>query len=127
VAPRWHIRTVPDTSKLGGQGEEIYASPERLSGFLIQAILFETILHARFGACGTALPAETVRALLGGFEPLGSGRWNWGGARFVARDGALVMTMEDGGASDVWLAAPTPLALSRFEGLPDDCWDHVAF
>ncbi len=60
-------------------------------------------------------------------EPLGSGRWNWGGARFFAREGALVMTMGDDNASDVWLAARTPHALSRFDGLADDRWDYVAF
>src|SRR5260370_32300971 len=100
---------------------------ERLSGFLLQAVLFETILHAQCGASGTAIPAETVRAIVAQVAPLGSGRWNWGGARFFARDGALVMTMGDGGASDVWLAARSPLALSRFEELADDRWDHVAY
>jgi hypothetical protein len=109
------------------QGEPWIEEPERLSGFLIQAVLFEAILHARFGASGTALPGETVRAILAQVAPLGNGRLNWGGARFFACDGALVMIMGDDGASDVWLAARTPLALSRFEGLADDRWDHVAF
>jgi hypothetical protein len=100
---------------------------ERLSGFLIQAALFEAILHARFGASATALPDDEAEAILALVAPLGAGRWNWGGARFFGADGALVMTMENGEACDVWLAARTPLALSRFEGLVTDEWDRVAF
>jgi hypothetical protein len=37
------------------------------------------------------------------------------------------MTMENHGACDVWLAARTPVALSRFEDLVTEDWDHVAF
>jgi hypothetical protein len=109
------------------EGEPWLEEPERLSGFLVQAVLFEAILHARFGASATALPADMVEAILSRVAPLGSERWNWGGARFFGRDGALVMTMENDGAWDVWLAARTPLALSRFEDLVTETWDHVAF
>ena len=37
------------------------------------------------------------------------------------------MTMEEGGAADVFLAARTPVDLSPFEDLVSDDWDRVAF
>lgn len=101
--------------------------PERLSGFLAQALLFEAIMHAPFGASGTALPPETVRAILSRVGPLGTPGWNWCRGRFFARDGALVMTMERDDECSVWLAARTPQALSPFEGLVGERWDYVAF
>jgi hypothetical protein len=108
-------------------GEPWIEESETLSGFLIQAVLFEAIMHAQFGASATALAADTVQAILARVAPLGNERWNWGGARFFARDGALVMTMENDGACDVWLAAKTPFALVQFEDLVSESWDRVAF
>lgn len=109
------------------EGEPWLEETERLSGFLIQTSLFEAILHARFGASATALPPDAVQPILERVTPLGRGRWNWGGARFFGGGGALVMTMENGDGTDVWLAAPTPLALTPFEALVTDTWDRIAF
>lgn len=109
------------------EGEPWLEEPERLSGFLIRAVLFEAIMQARFGASVAALPADEVQPILSRVASLGGGRWNWGGARFFAREGALVMTMDNDGASDVWLAARSPLALSRFEDLVTEQWDRIAF
>ncbi len=109
------------------QGEPWIEEPQRLAGFLIQAVIFEAILHAQFGANATELPAASVKDIVAQVEPLGGGHWNWAGARFFARDGALVMTMESDGACDAWLAARTPFALSRFEDLVTEDWDRVAF
>jgi hypothetical protein len=109
-------------------GEDTWLEePERLSSFLIQMVLFEAILNTRFGAFAIALPADTVQSVLSRVTPLAGGRWNWLGARFFARDGALVMTMENDGACDVWLAASRPLALSRFEDLVTEEWERIAF
>ena len=109
------------------EGEPWIEEPQRLSGFLIQAVLFEAILNAQFGAYAIALPDDLVGAILDRVKPLARERWNWNGARFFARDGALVMTMKNNGANDVWLAARTPFALSCFEDLVSEEWDRVAF
>lgn len=109
------------------EGEPWIEEPQRLSGFLIQAVLFEAILNAQFGAYAIALPDNLVGAILDRVKPLARERWNWNGARFFARDGALVMTMKNNGANDVWLAARTPFALSCFEDLVSEEWDRVAF
>lgn len=97
--------------------------PEPLSGFLIQAMLFEAVTGAPFGASGTQVSAPTRAAILERASPLPLKAWNWGSGRFYTRDGALVMTMEE----DVWLAARTPLALSSFEDLVGEDWEYVVF
>jgi hypothetical protein len=109
------------------EGEPWLQESAPLSVFLVQAVLFEAIMHGRFGAHATALPSDQLQPLLARLAPLGSGPWNWGGARFFGRDGALLMTMEEGGAADVFLAARTPVDLSPFEDLVSDHWDRVAF
>jgi hypothetical protein len=98
-----------------------------LSVFVVQAVLFEAIMHSRFGAHTFAVPSEQLQPLLARLDPLGSGIWNWGGARFYGRDGALLMTMEQEGAADVFLAARTPLDLSPFQDLVSEDWERVAF
>ena len=115
----WYANNEPDAPWI----EE----PQRLSGFLVQMVLFEAILNARFGTSTLSAPPETMDAILARVAPLGREPWTWGGARFYARDGALVMTMGDEAPADVWLAARSPLALSPFEDLVDEQWDSVAF
>jgi hypothetical protein len=101
--------------------------PQRLSGFLIQAVLFESIMHAKFGAVATCLAKHTADAVIDRLQPIAGGSWNWNGTRFFARDGALAMANSNGGEVDLYLAALTPLALSPFEDLVTADWDHVAF
>lgn len=98
---------------------------ERLSGFLIQAVVFEAVLHARFGAYATWVDEDVRDAIVARVDPLIDPAWNWCGARFYARDGALVITMEDQGL--VHLAAHSPLALTSFAELVADDWERVAF
>jgi len=110
------------------EGEPWIEEAERLSGFLVQAVLFEAILGSRFGASATGIAPDLREAILARADPLGLKSWNRGGARFLARRGALVMLMEHEGQCDVWLAAATPRALSPFEDLVDaGGWDRVAF
>lgn len=101
--------------------------PQRLSWFLIQAVLFESIMHATFGASATRLAKHAAEALIDRLRPIAGGSWNWNGTRFLARDGVLAMANNNGDEVDVYLAATTPLALSPFDDLVTAEWDHVAF
>jgi hypothetical protein len=118
--PRVWYRTNAD-------GEPWLEEPERLSGFLIQAVLFEAIMSAPFGAHATALDAQTASAIVERLQPLAGGRWNWNGGRFYARGGALAFTMENPPGVDTWLGAATPLALTPFDDLVTEDWEHVGF
>jgi len=113
--------------RTNANGEPWIEEPERLSGFLVQAVLFEAIMHAPFGANTPELDAQKAAAIVDRLRPLAGGRWNWFGARFYARDGALALTMENPPGVDVWLAAATPLALTPFDDLVTADWQHVAF
>ena len=99
------------------EGEPWLEESAPLSLFLIQAVLFEAIMHSRFGAHTISLPSAQVQPLLARLDPLGSEIWKWGGARFYGRHGALMMTMEQEGAANVFLAARTPADLTPFEHL----------
>ena len=99
--------------------------PERLSSFLVQMVVEEAVLTAPCGAHQPALPAATVQPFLARVTPLWTTRWNWGGARFFAGQGALMMTMENQGDVDVFLAARTTEALARFDDLVTEDWVQV--
>lgn len=113
--------------RLNATAEPWVEEPEPLSGFLIEAVLFEAILCARFGASTSLVDEATVNAILAHVDPLALARWHWGRARFYARGGVLAMTMENDGAVDVWLAAKSPLALSPFDDVVTPSWNRIAF
>jgi hypothetical protein len=103
---------------------------EPLSGFVIQLVLFETIIAGPTGYGGSAawLDQQQSDRLRDRFAPLPLGPWCWGPSSFHARDSALLFLMANGDdAYTAMVAAPHPHALSFIVDLIDDSWESVAF
>ncbi len=115
----WYRNNEPD--------EPWIEEPVRLSRFMVQAVVFEAVLGARFGGQATAIPPQTLTAIRTRLAPIGGEAWSWCGARIYARDGALALVTESHGQADLFLAAITPHALTPFMDLVDENWDRVAF
>lgn len=103
--------------------------PEPLSAFVIQLVLLEASLGGRaFGGAAGCLDLPASDRLRNRFRPLPFGLWCWGPTSFHARDGALLVMMENGDhASTAMVAAQHPEALSCIADLVDDQWETVAF
>ncbi len=127
----WAIDPVGEDPRVWYRLNEVGAlwleEPERLSMFMVQAVLLEATLHAPFGASATAVSHETRDAIRAHMDPIGAAKWNWCGHRFFARDGALALIMETDDQCDVCLGACSPLALAVFEDLVTEQWDNIAF
>ncbi len=106
------------------EGEPWIEEAVPLSRFLVQAVLLEAVLGASFGGSTTGIPSSTLDAFRARLDPIGDRRWNWCGARFYARDGALAVVLED---TDLFLAGRSPHALTPLLDLVTDDWDVLAF
>jgi hypothetical protein len=100
---------------------------ERLSGFLLQFLLFETIMGAPWWVQYPAARPALVRMALGPLRPV-LGTWRWPGpdGTFHAADDTLAFTCGNpyvgDGTVDVTLAAREAGALEHLAGVAADGW-----
>jgi hypothetical protein len=109
---------------------------QRLSGFLLQILLFEAAFSVPYSASAAWLPSEELAAVLtlGGLRPvLTPWRWPTHPTRFFASDEAIAVTSSQRSTAgtvgtDIMVAAQRPQPLAY---LPDrirqhaDRWEHA--
>jgi len=98
----------------------------RLSAFLVQAALFETILGAECSVAAAWVPAEALRQLLGTLQevPLGAWRWPSYPTRFYAGGEVLLVVCPNDDSFSVWAAARRP-GVPRPRGFETVEWDSL--
>jgi hypothetical protein len=101
-----------------------------LSGFLLEAALFEAVLGAPYAAytaqASDALVARALAPLVA--LPLAPWRWPAHPTRFFAGGGVLAATCPHDpaeGTHDLWLAARTPAALAYLRPWVDAQWERA--
>jgi hypothetical protein len=111
-------------------GSDWTPESERLSGFLLQFVLFEAITGAPWWVQYPAARPGLVTVALGPLRPV-LGTWRWPGpdATFHAADDTLAFTCGNPatpcigqGLTDVTLAARDPAALDHLAGVTADGW-----
>jgi hypothetical protein len=98
-----------------------------LSGFLIQAVLFETILCAPyFGASTDAADAAELRKIRRRVAPLVLPPWARNKTEFFASSGIIGFAYANGDAHHIELAAHDREPFEALEGVIDD-WPNIGF
>jgi hypothetical protein len=109
------------------EGPEWAPEAERLTGFLLQFLLYEAITGAPWWVQYPAARPGLVTVALGPLRPvLGTWRWPAPDSAFHAADDTLAFTCANPylgeGVADVTLAARDPAALDHLAGVTADGW-----
>jgi hypothetical protein len=104
-----------------------------LTKHLILACLFEaTTCHSTYGASASWLSEAVLSRIIEHIPPVAIKPWRWGGsARFYAKGGAFMFTMQNGQIDDeqsysVWVGAKTEHPLQFIKPFIDNGWEYVA-
>jgi hypothetical protein len=116
-------------------GDEPWVREEvSLSGFLVQACLFEAIFSAPFGASVAWAGQETLDRVTAPLHPVPLGAWRWPAypSRFWAGGGAFVFAGPNGPpdgdpAYSIWAGAKSERPLAYLKAVADESWELTPF
>jgi len=124
----------PVWGRFGEAGENWFVEEEPLSRFLLQSVIFQTVLLAGEGASVAWLEAKQLERVLRPLRALPLGDWRWPAypTRFYAgHRGVLAVSSpnrapDDGDQVSVWIAAQDPAALAYLDELVDPSWEYYS-
>jgi hypothetical protein len=128
----WAIEPVGDDPPVFVRGNSSSADPwneeaPTLSGFLIQALIYDTVLCAPFfGASTDGADAEELRKLERHVAPLALPAWTWSKIRFLGSNGIVGFAHADADLFQVELAAHDREPFEAIEDLLSE-WPNLGF
>ena len=133
----WAVKEMGTDPEVYGQfkGDEPWTAEDvRLSEFLIQALLFEVVMGAPYGASASWETEDVVDRIAAHVPPLKAGTWRWPSSptRFYGKSGACAVTCPNGEADGVlgysiWIGAKTGEPLAFLHDIAGEAWEYKSF
>ncbi len=100
---------------------------ERLSGFLLQAVLFEAVCGAPYTAMASCVPGHVRDAVVAPLSRLPLGAWRWPGdpGELWCGDGVIAFVSANDGDWDVLVGSLDRARLSWLADIEDAEWDTL--